>query len=139
MAFGLSAINAYGVEVHQFSTKKFVQVLEMDITGTASDVALDIGNPACTFWTAVADQDAEDAVAQIFKKVSKHLSLSVPQLLAKVPVASGATLATTQYKVASPQNTSFAITIYAGEGLTAYSLAMSWTLKDGEFPVVYSA
>ncbi len=46
MAFGLSAINAYGVEVHQFSTKKFVQVLEMDITGTASDVALDIGNPA---------------------------------------------------------------------------------------------
>jgi hypothetical protein len=100
---------------------------------------LDIGNPAGTFWTAVADQDAEDAVAQIFKKVSKHLSLSVPQLLAKVPVASGATLATTQYKVASPQNTSFAITIYAGEGLTAYSLAMSWTLKDGEFPVVYSA
>lgn len=137
MAFGLTSIKAYGVPTYEYSGNKFVQYLEMDITGTTADVALDIGATGGTFWTAVADADANEAVQQIFKKVAKHVSLSVPQLLAKVPVASGATLATTQYKVTSPQNTSFAITIYTGEGLTAYSLAMSWVLKEGELPVKY--
>jgi hypothetical protein len=137
MAFGLTSIKAYGVPTYEYSGNKFVQYLEMDITGTTADVALDIGATGGTFWTAVADADANEAVQQIFKKVAKHVSLSVPQLLAKVPVASGATLATTEYKVTSPQNTSFAITIYTGEGLTAYSLAMSWVLKEGELPVKY--
>lgn len=137
MAFGLTSIKAYGVPTYEYSGNKFVQYLEMDITGTTADVALDIGATGGTFWTAVADADANEAVQQIFKKVAKHVSLSVPQLLAKVPVASGATLATTQYKVTSPQNTSFAITIYTGEGLTAYNLAMCWTLKEGDLPVKY--
>lgn len=137
MAFGLTSIKAYGAPTYEFSGNKFLQFLEMEITGTSADVALDIGATGGTFWTAVADADANAAVMEIFKKVEKHVSLSVPELLAKVPVASGATLATTQYKVTSPQSTSFAITIYTGEGLTAYNLAMCWTLKEGDLPVKY--
>lgn len=137
MAFGLTSIKAYGVPSYEFSGNKFLQVLEMEITGTTADIALDIGNAAGTFWTAVADQNAEDAVQEIFKKVEKHISLSVPELLAKTQVRSGATLATTEYKVASPESTSFAISIYTGEGLTAYNLCAVWALKPGELPVKY--
>ena len=90
MAFGLSKINAYGIEVAEPTRGKFIQVLEMDITGATADVSLDIGNPAGTFWTAVANANANKAVAQIFAKVSKHLSISVPQLYAKTLIRSGA-------------------------------------------------
>lgn len=139
MAFGLSSIKAFGVPSYEYSADKFVQFLEMEITGTTADVALDIGNTGGTFWGDVSNSAAAGAVADIFAKVEKHVSLSVPELLAKTQVVSGATVATTEYKVASPQSTSFAITIYANEGLTAYNLCMSWTLKDGELPVSYEA
>lgn len=137
MAFGVTALKAFGTEAYQGNRKQFVQYLEMDITGLAADVILDIGDVGGTFWTSVGAPGAAKAkaVAEIFSRVDKHLSLSVPQLLAKTQVTSGATVATTQYKVASPQSTSFTITIFAGEGLTAYSLAMSWTLKPNRDPV----
>lgn len=137
MAFGLSSIKAFGVPSYEYSGDKFLQVLELEITGTTADVALDIGDTSGTFWTDVSDTVAAGAVDDIFAKVEKHISISVPELLAKTLVASGATVATGEYKYISPESTSFAITIFANEGLTAYNLCMQWALKDGELPVQY--
>jgi len=139
MAFGLSTIKAYGVPSYEFSGDKFIQVLELEITGTTADVALDIGDTSGTFWGDVSDTTAAGVVDSIFKKVEKHIALSCPELLAKTQVASGATVQTGEYKVAAPQSTSFAITLFANEGLTAYNLALQWSLKDGELPVAYEA
>lgn len=139
MAFGLTSINAYGIESNEPTRTKYLQVLEMEITGTSADVALDIGDASGTFWGDVSDASAAGAVADIFAKVEKHVSLSVPELLAKVQIASGDTVATGEYKLASPQSTSFEITLFEDEGLTAYNLAMVWSLKENELPVQYSA
>lgn len=138
MAFGVTAIKAFGVESSEPTRDKYVQYLEMDITGTTADVTLDIGDTGGTFWTSVSDSDKAAIIDSIYSKVDKHVSLSVPELLAKVPIASGDTVATGEYKVASPESTSFEITLFASEGLTAYSLAMSWTLKEGYLPVEVS-
>lgn len=139
MAFGLSSIKAYGVPSYEYSGEKFLQVLELEITGTTADVALDIGDTSGTFWTDVSDATAAGVIDDIYAKVEKHISLSVPELLAKTLVRSGATVATTEYKYASPESTSFAITLFANEGLTAYNLCLQWSLKDGELPVQYEA
>jgi hypothetical protein len=138
MAFGLSSIKAYGVPSYEYSGNKFVQHLELEITGTTADVTLDIGDTSGTFWTDVSDAAAAKVIDQIYAKVEKHFSLSVPELLAKVPIASGDTVATGEYKVASPESTSFEITLFANEGLTSYNLAMSWSLQDGELPIEYA-
>lgn len=137
MAFGLTSIKAYGIETAEATRSKYLQVLEMEITGTSADVALDIGNTSGTFWGDVSDATAAAVIDDIYGKVEKHISLSVPELLAKTQILSGGTVATTEYKVASPESTSFAITIFAAEGLTAYNLCMVWSLKDDHLPVVY--
>lgn len=139
MAFGLSRISAYGIETAEPVRGKYLQVLELQVTALAADVALDIGNSAGTFWTNVANTAARNAVASIWPKVARHISLSVPELFAKTLIASGASTATGQYKITSPQSSSFAITIHTGEGLTAYNIALVWALKGDELPVTYFA
>jgi hypothetical protein len=139
MAFGISAIKAYGIETAEPVRGKFIQVLELGITAAAADVALDIGASGGTFWTSVNNSTIRNVVLSIFPKVQRHLSLSCPELYAKTLIRSGASTSGNDYKITSPQNTSFAITIHTGEGLTAYNLTMTWALKDNELPVVYSA
>lgn len=138
MAFGVTSINAFGVETNEPTRSKYVQYLEMAITGTTADVILDIGDVGGTFWTSVADAEKAGVIASIYPKVDKHLSLSVPELLAKLQITSGDTVATGEYKVTLPNTVGFEITIFEDEGLTSYSLAMSWTLKEGHLPVTIS-
>lgn len=137
MAFGVTSLKAFGVGTYEGNRDQFIQVLQMDITGVAADVALDIGAAAGTFWTSVANPTLNRIVQDIFTRVDHHISLSVPELLAKTQIASGASTGAGQYKVIAPQNTGFIITIHTGEGLTAYSLTMTWTLKQDHAPVIY--
>lgn len=53
MAFGLTRLRAYGIKGESATYKRSLQVVNMEITGTASDVDLDIGDDSGTFWTAV--------------------------------------------------------------------------------------
>jgi hypothetical protein len=141
MAFGLSAttgIKAYGVQSFEGNREIFEQVLLLEVTGVAADVLLDIGASGGTFWTNVNNATLNRLVQDIFTRVDKHVSFSCPQLLDRTQVRSSATVATTQFKIASPQNTSFAITLFAGEGLTNYSIALRWTLKSDHPPVIYT-
>jgi hypothetical protein len=138
MAFAITGFKAYGVEAYEGNREQFEQVLLLDITAATSDVLLDIGASGGTFWTSVNNATLNRIVQDIFTRVDKHLSFSCPQLLDKTQVRSSATVATTQFKIASPQNTSFAITLFASEGLTAYSIALKWVLKSDHAPVIYT-
>lgn len=54
MAFALTSIKAYGVEAEEPLNKDYRQFLEMNITGLATDIDLDIGDyTGGTFWTAI--------------------------------------------------------------------------------------
>lgn len=54
MAFALQSIKAYGVEAEEPLNKDYRQFLELNITGLATDVDLDIGDyTGGTFWTAI--------------------------------------------------------------------------------------
>lgn len=137
MAFAITGLKAFGIEAYEGNREQFEQVLLLDVTGATTDVLLDIGSSSGTFWTSVNNATFNRIVQDIFTRVDKHLSFSCPQLLDKTQVRSSATVATTQFKIASPQNTSFAITLFANEGLTSYSIAMKWLLKTDHPPVIY--
>jgi hypothetical protein len=52
MTFALTKFKAWGVEIDEPVTKKFMQFAHLSITAAATDVALDIGTDAGAFWTA---------------------------------------------------------------------------------------
>ena len=54
MAFALTSIKAYGVEAEEPLNKDYRQFVELNITGLATDVDLDIGDYTTgTFWSAI--------------------------------------------------------------------------------------
>ena len=58
MTFALTKFQAYGVEISEPLQKRFIQRIEMDVTGANTDVAYDFGDVTAgslgTFWTAVS-------------------------------------------------------------------------------------
>jgi hypothetical protein len=140
MAFTLSSLRAYGLEATQPLTKQFFQVIEVNYTATAADVALDLGAAGGTFWTAVAGANAaaftawKTALANSDKTVSVNCSEIFDP---KARIASGAALGAGQYKMVSTPDANFAITIQAGEGVSG-SILIVTTLKRGLFPVQYN-
>jgi hypothetical protein len=54
MAFALTSFKAYGVEAEEPLNKDYRQFLELNLTGLATDVDLDVGDyTSGTFWTAI--------------------------------------------------------------------------------------
>jgi hypothetical protein len=54
MAFALTSMKAYGIEAEEPLNKDYKQFVELNITGLATDVDLDIGDyTSGTFWTAI--------------------------------------------------------------------------------------
>ena len=141
MAFTLSSLKAYGLEATQPLTKRFFQVVEVNFAATAADVALDLGNPAGTFWTAVSGANAAAFVAwkTALANSDKTVSVNCSEIFdPKARIASGAGLGAGQYKMVSTPDANFAITIQAGEGVAAGSIMIVTTLKSGLFPVQYN-
>lgn len=139
MAFAVvaSGVKAYGVERSEPVTKRFKQVFVLPFTATASDVALDIGSLSGTFWTAVANAEVKGVWANIQAKLDYITSVTCPPIKdAKIKVGSGATLASGQFKeVTTPSG--FAITQYAGEGVTSGTIVIEGWLKSGVNPEQY--
>ncbi len=53
MTFALASFRAYGIEAEEVVNKRYKQVLSLSITAANTNVAVDIGTYAGTFWTAV--------------------------------------------------------------------------------------
>ncbi len=66
MAFALTRAQAYGTEVEEAVNKKYKQVLILTFTAANTDVDLDLGDYAGTFWDAVdGSQPGIDALLAI--------------------------------------------------------------------------
>ncbi len=69
MTFALTRVRAYGVESDEAVTKKFMQYLRLDITAANTNVALDLGTYAGTFWTAVTGSEPGDTALKVVKDI----------------------------------------------------------------------
>jgi hypothetical protein len=134
MAFALVAgsVKAFGTEVSEPLTKRFVQIFQLSFTALAADVALDLGNLSGTFWTAVANPEARNIWSRIQVKAETIMLVQcAPIMDAKTKV--GGAPATGQYRqVSTPAG--LAITQFAGEGVTAGTITLQVLLKAGQYP-----
>lgn len=137
MAFGLKRMKTYGIKAYQFDTDTLWQGVELDITGTSSDVALDIGDSGGTFWTDVSESEPQGIFQDVLDRIDGLISLSVPELYTLLLAESGATLASGEYKITDPTTTDFSIDINATEGLTSYRVRLVYNLKADFNPVNY--
>lgn len=141
MAFAVTGFTAYPISLDAAIERRADQAFVLTITGTTADVALDIANPTGTFWTAAGSStigaQALTAMKQIqliqAHRISCNLS-GVDDL--KQQVATGATLASTQFKYTSLSTDSIpSYALFAGEGLTSYKLDCRVALLTNKKPI----
>lgn len=141
MAFALTAYSARSNEIGSVSYKKGIQQIILTITGSAADVALDLGNAAGTFWTAaLADATygslaakALESLQRISAQAIACVSVESAQILDRVQVA---TLTTTgQFKLTTG-TIAPDISFNAGDGETAYYIILNYELVNRVFPEI---
>ncbi|UOF77076.1 hypothetical protein [Caudoviricetes sp.] len=142
MAFSLNSYDFYGMYIDEPVTKRAVQVCELDITATAADVALDIGNTAGTFWgdidATAKGLAAKTYFAEVLGKVEKLMS----QKCLEIEIGFLQALADATTKVVLSQTSGKQVinyALHAGEGLLAYKICFMWSLPDSVMPTRASA
>jgi cytochrome c551/c552 len=143
MAFALVAYHARGVDVVGPSYKRGIQQVVLDITATANDVDLDIGDDSGTFWTAALANATYGALAT---KALASLQRIVAQSAALVAVSSEQLLDRVQTAAAGGngefalaiQNTRPNITVNAADGETAWKVILTYELDNYAFPEIQS-
>lgn len=140
MAFAITKIQAYGIEVEEPINKRCVQKVILTLTALAADVDLDLGDSASgalgVFWTAaggsVVGAKSLTAFRDIATKAEAFDTLGGSFTLARSRGA--ATAATVYTVVAGAANQTPNIAFDAGAGPTAYNVVLSWTLAQGNIP-----
>lgn len=70
MALALTRVAAYGIESSEPLQKRFLQFLELDITGANTDATYDFGTYAGTFWTAVGATEPGATALKAIKDIN---------------------------------------------------------------------
>ncbi len=143
MAFALVGFQARSYSMGSAAKVKAVQQVVLDITGSASDVDLDIGDDSGTFWTAALADASYGALASsalvVLQNVASQsaalVAVESEQLLDKVQSAAAA--ATGEYALAI-DDLGPNITFHTGEGDDAYKIILVWELNDNILPVTAS-
>jgi hypothetical protein len=140
MAFAVTAFKTYSVAAFEAVTAQFEQVAEFTITRGASDIDLDIGDVAGTFW---ADADGTALGLEvlgywksILGKARNILSIHAPQITNALAQSYDGTPATGQYEVVSTTPAALAFLFFATDAAPAtITLTVRFSLKAGELPV----
>ncbi len=69
MTFALVSARAYGIEAEEAVNKRYKQVLSLSITAANTNVAVDLGTYAGTFWTAVGSTEPGITALQAVKDI----------------------------------------------------------------------
>src|SRR5690606_10361317 len=128
MAFALDSFFADGYRYMGPGPVRSTQRVCFQISATAADVELDIGDFSGTFWTdALADSTTGSMAAQVLEqlqrivdKCSSTVNVFSPQLFA-IPVAAAAGAGVMEQSI-SPTTLLPSYEFDAGEGLTAYTV-----------------
>lgn len=141
MAFALTKFMAVGVDYAGVSNRNGVQKVIMNITGTTSDVALDIGTAAGTFWTAAIANATYGTIATAALAKLQAIAANSPalfrvnsmKLLPRVQVATltAAGQFTLAVGVIGPN-----IAFNAADGETSIVLNLEYALPDFVFPII---
>lgn len=139
MALVLTSVEAFGKEIDEGLTKRFQQTLVLQGTGAATDLTYDWANFTGTFWTAVSGSEPGATALQTIKNIAlkayQLLSVSGEALLLKESVATGATLATGQYKYSAITAHVPSLAFFTAEGPTAWTFEIYWDLQNNQSPV----
>lgn len=140
MAFAITAYKSYSKAAYEAVTAQFEQVVELTITRAATDIALDIGNVAGTFWAAADDTALGLAALANFKTVlgkARTVQFIQSQEIEATfsRVVSGATGAQFQLVAGSP--TAVAFTLVSGQVLATLKVTIAFSLKPGELPAAF--
>lgn len=137
MAFALTGYRLMAVQTDKAVSPRFLQFVELDITATAADVALDLNNPAGTFWTAALANGtygatATAALASLNNVVIGARALlwdSATFILNRARAASDAVGVYTKTYSATEKVPAYAL--HAGEGQTADTIVLCYEMKQG--------
>lgn len=143
MSFALVAFHARGVEITSPSNKRGIQQVVLDITATANDVDLDIGDDGGTFWTAaIADAtygdlatEALEILQSIVAQSAAFMSCSSQQMIDRVQVAS---LTTTGQYTLAVQDSRPNIAVDAADGETSWKLILTYEMDNFIQPIYAS-
>lgn len=131
MAFALTAYKAWGIETSKVVTPEFIQFLEITFTAANTDTAMDFGETAGTFWTAVGTGTIPAAAKAALLDICSKADYSL--VSAGTHTASwtrGATAAATVYtEVAGTVTNSRNLGFNSGSALTAGKIVLSWKMK----------
>lgn len=138
MTLALTSVIAYGVQAEEPLNKYYRQFLQLEFTAAATDLTLDFGAVAGTFWTAVGATDPGLTALAALKDIASRAKggnaycLSSPQLVDRVQVLTLA--AVSQYKiVADPLGPS--LSVFTADGKTSWLVTIEWVLKPQAEPV----
>jgi len=138
MTFALTHYRSYGLDVQGAVRRRAVQRAVFDITAATSDVDLDLGSDAGTFWTAaLADSTygdlATEALAAIQDIVENGtlVGYTFDSLFDRVQAAAASGSA---YAVAI-ENSRINITMAASNGETTYRVTFDYELDNDQLPV----
>jgi hypothetical protein len=143
MAFALVAYHARGVDVAGPSYKRGIQQVVLDITATAADVDLDVGDDSGTFWTeALADSTygtlATKALASLQRIVAQSAALVAVDSQQLIDRVQSATAGSNGEFALAVENTRPNITVNAGDGETAWKLILTYELNNYAVPEIQS-
>lgn len=143
MAFALTRVQAYGLEAEEPVNKRYTQRMILSITAANTDVDLDLGDYAGTFWSTVGGSEPGDTALQAIKDVQTRalslVNIGGDAILNKLRVAT-ATSAGEWSADMNGTNTHLPdIAFVSGDAPTSYVVVLDWVLKAGEVPVEVDA
>lgn len=143
MAFALTSYQADAIKYMGASQRRAIQTVVLTITGTTSDIDLDIGDDDGTFWTdAVADSTYGDiatsalsSLQRIVAQASAVARIYSPEIESS-GVRAAAASGTAYTLVHEDKRPDWAFA--SGQGLTSYTVYIDYLLNVNTLPVAES-
>lgn len=147
MAFAVTAYKVMAVPCGSASSRKWINVVEFDVTAANTDTDCDLGDLAAgAFWTAAEADETYGDVATALKGIlttlypkCSNIDWSSSEINAGlIQVASGASGA--QYVVSKNATTGLPdFTFVSGSGLTAWTLRVDASILEASTPTAPSS
>ncbi len=143
MAFALTKAEFRSVEFQNPSFKRGIQEIRLYVTGANTDIDLDIGDIAGTFWVAAVANTTYGAMAAlvleqlqaVVASSSFFRGFSCPELQCSAYVQAASSPGATQYSLTT-DDYGPDILLASGSAPTAYNIILQYELAPAAFPII---
>lgn len=138
MARVITSYKAYGIDISEPITTRAHQVLVLNWTQAAGDVAMDLANTSGTFWSE-ADNDAtglaaKQTLAQIISKQEARVCWTAPAIQDPYVQVAGAPAGATEYQITTTSVVP-SLAFFAASAPTAVQLVLVVVLAREQIAV----